>query len=110
VVDLGSGSPGIVSGTLVARWQNLYHNAVAILHEVSETELRARLQDRPDFASHVRQVLRDFESYMSDKKTWGAQHAPALIKNPVAYFSAEFGFHETLPIAAGGWAFWPAII
>src|SRR5256886_13122200 len=28
--------------------------------------------------------------------------APALAKNPVAYFSAEFGFHETLPIAAGG--------
>ncbi len=82
-------------------WQNLYHNAVAILHEVSETELRARLQD-PDFASHVRQVIRDFESYMSDKKTWGARHAPALAKNPVAYFSAEFGFHETLPIAAGG--------
>ena len=82
-------------------WQNLYHNAVAILHEVSETELRARLQD-PDFASHVNQVLKDFKSYLSDKKTWGAQHAPALLKNPVAYFSAEFGFHETLPIAAGG--------
>ena len=82
-------------------WQNLYHNAVAILHEVSETELRARLQD-PDFASHVNQVLQDFKSYMADKKTWGAKHAPGLLKNPVAYFSAEFGFHETLPIAAGG--------
>ena len=82
-------------------WQNLYHNAVAILHEVSETELRARLQD-PDFASHVRQVLQDFASYMSDQQTWGAKHTPALLKNPVAYFSAEFGFHETLPIAAGG--------
>ena len=82
-------------------WQNLYHNAVAIMHEVSEMELRARLQD-PDFASHVRQVLQDFASYMGDKKTWGAKHAPALVKNPVAYFSAEFGFHETLPIAAGG--------
>ena len=40
-------------------WQNLYHNAVAILHEVSEYELRVRLQD-PDFAQHVRQVLNDF--------------------------------------------------
>ena len=39
-------------------------------------ELRARLQD-PDFASHVNQVLQDFKSYMADKKTWGAQHAPA---------------------------------
>ena len=82
-------------------WQNLYHNAVAILREVSEYELRVRLQD-PDFASHVRQVLSDFESYIGEKKTWCARNAPALLKNPVAYFSAEFGFHETLPIAAGG--------
>ena len=82
-------------------WQNLYHNAVAILHEVSEYELRVRLQNR-DFAQHVRQVLSDFEAYISEKNTWGAQHALQLAANPVAYFSAEFGFHETLPIAAGG--------
>lgn len=82
-------------------WQNLYHNAVAILHEVSEYELRVRLQD-DDFARHVREVLRDFEAYLSEKNTWAAQHAPALATQPVAYFSAEFGFHETLPIAAGG--------
>lgn len=82
-------------------WQNLYHNAVAILHEVSDYELRVRLQDR-DFASHARNVLRDFDSYMNEKDTWGRKNAPALHKNPVAYFSAEFGFHETLPIAAGG--------
>ena len=82
-------------------WQNLYHNAVAILHEVSDYELRVRLQDQ-EFAKHVRNVLKDFESYLAEKDTWGRKHAPALHKNPVAYFSAEFGFHETLPIAAGG--------
>jgi glycogen phosphorylase len=82
-------------------WQNLYHNAVAILHEVSEAELRARLQD-PDFGEHVRQVLLSFDAYMFEKNTWCVEHAPELVKNPVAYFSAEFGFHETLPIAAGG--------
>lgn len=82
-------------------WRNLYHNAVAILHEVSDYELRVRLQNQ-EFATHVRNVLRDFESYLNEKDTWGRKHAPALHKNPVAYFSAEFGFHETLPIAAGG--------
>src|SRR5512147_2336046 len=82
-------------------WQNLYHNAVAILHEVSEYELRVRLQD-PDFCQRVCEVLRTFEIYMSDKHTWAHEHAPALRERPVAYFSAEFGFHETLPIAAGG--------
>ncbi len=82
-------------------WQNLYHNAVAILHEVSDYELRVRLQD-PDFADRVRQVLRSFESYLAEKATWGQANAPALLDHPVAYFTAEFGFHETLPIAAGG--------
>ena len=82
-------------------WQNLYHNAVAILHEVSDYELRVRLQE-PGFADNVRKVLRAFNAYLTDQKTWGHQNAAPLRQNPVAYFSAEFGFHETLPIAAGG--------
>jgi len=82
-------------------WQNLYHNAVAILHEVSDYELRVRLQ-APEFRGRVRKVLEAFEAYLGEQKTWAAEHAPALRTNPVAYFSAEFGFHETLPIAAGG--------
>src|ERR1700704_5257935 len=82
-------------------WQNLHHNAVAILHEVSDYELRVRLQDS-DFAESVRDVIKSFDRYMNDAATWAHEHAPALRNNPVAYFSAEFGFHETLPIAAGG--------
>src|SRR5437868_2064410 len=82
-------------------WQNLYHNAVAVLREVSEYELRVRLQDS-NFAARVRQVLADFEAYLGEKSTWCSEHAPQLKAKPVAYFSAEFGFHETLPIAAGG--------
>jgi glycogen phosphorylase len=82
-------------------WQNLYHNAVAILHEVSDYELRVRLQDH-EFAQRVREVLKAFADYMDEPLSWGDKHAPQLQKNPVAYFSAEFGFHETLPIAAGG--------
>ena len=82
-------------------WQNLYHNAVAVMHEVSEAELRSRLQD-PVLAGQVRKVLTAFDAYLTNKNTWAAEHAPAFLQNPVAYFSAEFGFHETLPIAAGG--------
>ncbi|HOW67301.1 MAG TPA: alpha-glucan family phosphorylase [Candidatus Paceibacterota bacterium] len=82
-------------------WQNLYHNAVAILHEVSDYELRSRLQDR-EFARRVREVLQHFQGYLHEKNTWAHKHAPGLITEPVAYFSAEFGFHESLPIAAGG--------
>ncbi len=82
-------------------WQNLWHNPVAVLREVSEYELRVHLQEL-GFADRVRSVLRDFNNYLNDPKTWCHQHAPKLHKNPVAYFSAEFGFHESLPISAGG--------
>src|SRR5437870_94515 len=82
-------------------WQNLYHNAVAVLREVSEYELRVRLQNQA-FAERVRAVLENFESYLDAKDTWGRANTPGLHAAPVAYFSAEFGFHETLPIAAGG--------
>lgn len=82
-------------------WRNLYHNAVAILHEVSDYELRVRLQE-PGFAGRVRSVIGQFEAYMGETDTWGNQNMAHLKENPVAYFSAEFGFHETLPIAAGG--------
>ena len=82
-------------------WQNLFHNAVAVLREVSEYELRVHLQEA-GFADQVRAVLREFEAYLADKNTWCHQNAAKLHKNPVAYFSAEFGFHESLPISAGG--------
>jgi glycogen phosphorylase len=82
-------------------WTNLFHNAAAVLKEVSDYELRVRLQDA-DFQQRAKAVLHDFNAYLADQNTWCHQHAPELHKNPVAYFSAEFGFHESLPISAGG--------
>jgi len=82
-------------------WQNLYHNAVAVLHEVSDLELRTRLQDA-GFAQEVRGVLDQFEAYLQAPDTWAAEQASQLQEKPIAYFSAEFGLSETLPIAAGG--------
>lgn len=82
-------------------WQNLYHNAVAVLREVSDYELKVHLME-PAFRRRVLNVLADFDAYLNEPNTWAHEHAPRLAKAPVAYFSAEFGFHETLPIAAGG--------
>jgi len=82
-------------------WQNMFHNPVAVLREVSDYELRVHLQE-PAFANKVRSVLHEFESYLAEPNTWAHKHAPHLHRNPVAYFSAEFGFHESLPISAGG--------
>ncbi|RZO60406.1 MAG: alpha-glucan family phosphorylase [Limisphaerales bacterium] len=82
-------------------WQNLYHNAVAVMRELSNEELHARMLDN-EFSDLVESVLSQFEDYLKDSDTWAASNAKDLADNPVAYFSAEFGFHETLPIAAGG--------
>ena len=57
-------------------WQNLYHNAVAVLHEVSDYELRVRLQD-PDFAERVRNVLHSLDAYLIEKNTWAGNNAPS---------------------------------
>ena len=82
-------------------WTNVYHNPVAILREISETELKTRLME-PDYAKRVTGVLEEFDAYMNAPDTWTATQAPELAGRGVAYFSAEFGLHETLPIAAGG--------
>ncbi len=82
-------------------WSTLYQNAVAVLREMSDYELKVRLLDA-SFAAKVVRTLERFESYLSSEDTWANENAAHTLKNPVAYFSAEFGFHETLPIAAGG--------
>jgi glycogen phosphorylase len=81
-------------------WRNSNHNAVAVLKEIAEDELLARLHDS-DFMKRVKKVLEEFELYLSNKKTWARKHAAGL-KNPIAYFSAEYGLHESLPIYSGG--------
>lgn len=82
-------------------WQNVYHNPVAILREVSETELRTRLLE-PEYAKRVATVLDEFQEYINSDDTWASREDSDLGEKPIAYFSAEFGLHETLPIAAGG--------
>ncbi len=45
---------------------------------------------------------RRLQEYLSSTHTWGDRHAGVLWARPVAYFSAEFGLHESLPIYSGG--------
>ena len=49
--------------------------------------------------NHTYRRLRD---YLTSTTTWGATHAGVLKARPVAYFSAEFGIHESIPIYSGG--------
>lgn len=82
-------------------WRLSQHNAVSVMQTLSEAELRAVLADRGTF-DLARRITRDFSAYMNDKNTWASFHAPEFRNAPVAYFSAEFGLHESLPIYSGG--------
>jgi len=81
-------------------WKSSNHNAVAVMKEISEEELLARLND-PDLLKRVKTVLEEFDTYRENKHTWARKHAKDL-KQPVAYFSAEYGLHESFPIYSGG--------
>lgn len=81
-------------------WEKANHSAPWLMADISEQELKARMGDK-DFARRVSAVLTAFDDYMDEKKTWGAAKAKGL-KGPVAYFSAEFGLHESVKIYSGG--------
>ena len=81
-------------------WEKANHSAPWLMADISAQELKARLGDK-DFADRTAVLLQDFYSYMDNKKTWGADHAASL-KGPIAYFSAEFGLHESVRIYSGG--------
>ena len=82
-------------------WEISNHNPVEILHWVSEHELRVRLQN-PAFHAQVRKACGDLHAYMTEKRTWTAKNGRALTGKSIAYFSAEFGLHESLRIYSGG--------
>ena len=52
--------------------------------------------------SRINYVYRRQQEYLRADQTWGANHAGVLRPHPVAYFSAEFGIHESLPVYSGG--------
>jgi glycogen phosphorylase len=82
-------------------WEHSNHNPVEVMQWISGQELRGRLQN-PDFYDRVNKACKDFRAYMNRKDTWVKRHTPELLKSPVAYFSAEFGLHESLRIYSGG--------
>lgn len=81
-------------------WERVNHNPVELLRHISNDELEARCCC--ELGGKIARVTQRFENYLSDTDTWAAKHAPELVENPVAYFSAEFGIHESIRIYSGG--------
>lgn len=82
-------------------WAQLGHNPVAFLRRVDEDKLASVATDVTYLASY-RKVFRAFDAYMGETDTWFATTYPDLKERSIAYFSTEFGLHESLPLYAGG--------
>ena len=81
-------------------WERNNHNPVELLRHISNEELAARCQC--ELGERILNVHSRFPDYLNSKETWALKDAPELTKNPVAYFSAEFGIHESVRIYSGG--------
>jgi starch phosphorylase len=82
-------------------WNDLFHNPVAFLKRVDRAKLNAVTNDRYYLDLYDR-VMRNLDIYMKGENTWFIKHYPAQSDKKIAYFSFEFGLHESLPVYAGG--------
>ncbi|MGM0767632.1 MAG: alpha-glucan family phosphorylase [Pseudomonadota bacterium] len=82
-------------------WQKVAHNPKLFLRRVAQNRLDEAAEDRA-FLSEYRRILSSYDAYLE------AEPGPEVTSrlNPetalVAYFCAEFGFHESFPIYSGG--------
>ena len=82
-------------------WDLLNHNPVAFLRKVERTRLNAAI-DQPAYLEYYDRTLAKMEAYLSSGDTWFNKTYPNLLDKTIAYFSFEFGLHESLPVYAGG--------
>jgi starch phosphorylase len=83
------------------RWRDVDHNPLALLRETSLETLSSRISEDV-LHSRIQNACHRLQEYLQSGKTWGARFAGVLRSRPVAYFSAEFGLHESIPIYSGG--------
>ncbi len=83
------------------RWRQVDHNPIALLREFTPERLAVRASEMV-LHSRVNYAYRRLQEYLNANNTWAATNAGVLGARPVAYFSAEFGIHESLPIYSGG--------
>jgi starch phosphorylase len=84
-----------------SRWTELNHNPIALLSEFPLARLERRVNELV-LHGRINYAYRRQREYLEKDRTWGARYAGILRSRPVAYFSAEFGLHESIPIYSGG--------
>ncbi len=84
-----------------ALWREVNHNPIEFLSQISKDKLERKANDLA-LNARINQAFHHLKAYINEEYTWGSLHAAPLQAQPVAYFSAEFGLHESLPLYSGG--------
>ncbi len=83
------------------RWRQLDHNPIALLREFNPERLEMRAAELVLY-SRINHAYRRLKEYLTEVPPWGRTNSGVLGSKPVAYFSLEFGVHESVPIYSGG--------
>jgi glycogen phosphorylase len=81
-------------------WRDTQHNPVKLLNEIRSDRLKQLAED-PDFLRDYDATLKQI-SRNGQSPQWFQKQFPELTGKTIAYFSAEFGIHTSLPIYSGG--------
>jgi glycogen phosphorylase len=84
-------------------WEECEHNPRLLLARISEYRL-AQMATDPVYLRRINQLAEAFDEYMGPVQTWTNRYGPTTItpERPVAYFCAEYGVHNSLPLYSGG--------
>ena len=82
-------------------WEQSDKNPVKFLKHVSQEKLEKVAKDVA-FLKEYDKVAENFEGYMNSKSTWFSNKYPENKNDLIAYFSAEYGLDQTIPIYSGG--------
>ena len=82
-------------------WSRVRHDPLKLLRTVDPSRLAACARD-PEFLAYYREALAELDRLASSSGTWLERSYPDLGKATIAYFCAEFGLHNSVPIYSGG--------
>ena len=82
-------------------WETVGKNPVKFLRLVSQERLEMASKD-PEFLKEYDKNVENFEDYINSKNTWFSEKYSNNKNDLIAYFSAEYGLDETIPIYSGG--------
>ena len=82
-------------------WETVGKNPVKFLKLVSQDRLE-KITENVEFLKEYDKIVENFHNYMNSKNTWFRKNYPDNQNDLIAYFSAEYGLYQILPIYSGG--------